>query len=202
MLSQAAALEGGFNDPVMDAQTTFKSLMDAVARPTLIVEVKPSAAPAKPLLPVAGAIAATLIDADTPYWLDETLDNEGLNAWLSFHTGAAKAASMDGASFVLIGDPLAMPKFECFGQGTQEYPDNSATLILQVEALEGGTSLVFEGPGVEGRATFAPVGLPPDFAHQWVENRARFPRGVDLILVAGDAIACLPRSAMLISGED
>ncbi len=41
------------------------------------------------------------------------------------------------------------------------------------------------------RFGFAP--MPADFLAQWAANRACFPLGLDLILAAGDKIACLPR---------
>jgi alpha-D-ribose 1-methylphosphonate 5-triphosphate synthase subunit PhnH len=37
-------------------------------------------------------------------------------------------------------------------------------------------------------------GLPPDFAALWAANHALFPRGVDLMLCAGNDVAALPRS--------
>ncbi len=40
--------------------------------------------------------------------------------------------------------------------------------------------------------------MPGDFLAQWARNRAGFPLGVDLILVAGDRIACLPRSTRIL----
>jgi len=36
--------------------------------------------------------------------------------------------------------------------------------------------------------------LPDDFTARWANNRALFPRGVDVILVAGTDIAALPRT--------
>jgi alpha-D-ribose 1-methylphosphonate 5-triphosphate synthase subunit PhnH len=35
------------------------------------------------------------------------------------------------------------------------------------------------------------------FVHFRAENRQNFPRGVDLILVAGDAVLCLPRTTVV-----
>ncbi|MBS3650552.1 phosphonate C-P lyase system protein PhnH [Pseudaminobacter sp. 19-2017] len=196
------AFEGGFAEPVLDAQATFRAVMDAMARPARIIEVAPRAAPPASLSPLVGAIACTLIDADTPMWLDPRLgESEAVRAWLSFHTGARLAAAPAEAAFALIADPGEMPPLDRFAQGTQEYPDRSATLILQLDSLEGGAPLTFHGPGIKGEATIAPVSLPADFVRQWTENTKRFPRGVDLILSAGEALACLPRSARLIEVE-
>jgi alpha-D-ribose 1-methylphosphonate 5-triphosphate synthase subunit PhnH len=201
MLAEANALEGGFSNPVLDAQSVFRALMDAMARPGSIARVEAGMAPPAPLDRAAGAIACALIDADTPYWLDGPLDGEALRSWLAFHTGARPTASMPEAAFALVADPSSMPPFECFAQGLQEYPDRSATLVLQLGGLEGGVPLTFRGPGIKDRVTIAPGGLPGDFAEQWHANRKRFPCGLDLILTAGNALACLPRSARLVPAE-
>ncbi|PYE87894.1 alpha-D-ribose 1-methylphosphonate 5-triphosphate synthase subunit PhnH [Phyllobacterium leguminum] len=203
MQAEASALDGGFAQPVFDAQATFRAIMDAMARPATVMQVDPRAVPPAPLQSLAGAIACTLIDPDTPVWLDSVLgDNEALRAWLAFHANARFVEAPAGAAFALVADPSAMPPLGRFAQGSQEYPDRSATLILQIESFEGGAPLTFHGPGIKGTASMAPLGLPSDFAGQWDENVSRFPRGIDLILIAGDAIACLPRSARLVEGEN
>jgi alpha-D-ribose 1-methylphosphonate 5-triphosphate synthase subunit PhnH len=43
----------------------------------------------------------------------------------------------------------------------------------------------------------SPAGLPEDFAAQRTANRAFFPRGVDIVLVAGLRIMALPRSTVV-----
>lgn len=198
MIAAAGVLEGGFPDPVFDSQSIFRALMDAMARPAHVTRISADIAPPLALGAAAGAIACALIDAATPYWLDPSLDDETLYRWLAFHTGARRAGAMADAAFAFVGVPLSMPAFDSFAQGSQEYPDRSVTLILQLENLEGGKPFTFEGPGINGRATIAPRGLPADFAEQWRANGKRFPRGVDLILTAGDTLACLPRSTRLI----
>lgn len=203
MHHEAIALDGGFAEPVQDAQAVFRAVMDAMARPATTFDVKPSVAPPPPLAPTVGAIASTLLDADTPVWLDPTLDQSpDVREWLVFHTGASFTDQPGDASFALIGDGSALPGLDIFAQGTQEYPDRSATLVIAVEALAGGAPLTFRGPGILTTAMIAPRGLPSDFAAQWEDNTSRFPRGVDLVLVAGASLACLPRTARLIAGEN
>jgi len=202
MIAAADALEGGFSDPVFDTQSIFRALMNGMTRPASVARIQTSIVPPAPLRLAAGAIACALIDADTPFWLDAAFDNGALKSWLAFHTGGQPAVLMAEAAFALVGAPLSMPAFNHFAQGTQEYPDRSATLILQIDSLEGGDLLTFKGPGIKDFATISPRGLPRDFAAQWRANRKRFPRGVDLVLTAGDAFACLPRSAVLISAEE
>ncbi|MDH7797127.1 MULTISPECIES: phosphonate C-P lyase system protein PhnH [unclassified Beijerinckia] len=197
-----AALEGGFTDPVLNAQAAFRIVMDAMARPATVLAMQPLVTPPAPLTSLAGTIACTLIDADTPFWLDPVLGaHEALRTWLGFHTGARATTAAGDAHFALIGDPKSMLSLDQFAQGSQDYPDQSTTLILQVESLHKGTPLAFEGPGIKGRNTLALRGLPADFAHQWRDNTKRFPRGVDLILTTADAVACLPRTARLVQTE-
>ncbi|HZF78124.1 MAG TPA: phosphonate C-P lyase system protein PhnH [Acetobacteraceae bacterium] len=43
-------------------------------------------------------------------------------------------------------------------------------------------------------------GLPPGFVAAWGANRARFPRGIDVILCAGDRVAALPRTVRIEEG--
>jgi alpha-D-ribose 1-methylphosphonate 5-triphosphate synthase subunit PhnH len=40
-------------------------------------------------------------------------------------------------------------------------------------------------------------GLAPGFVAEWAANHARFPRGIDLILCAGDRLAAFPRTLMI-----
>jgi len=44
------------------------------------------------------------------------------------------------------------------------------------------------------------AGLPPGFLAEWEANRALFPRGVDVILCAGDHLAALPRTVRIEEG--
>ncbi|MGB3390109.1 MAG: phosphonate C-P lyase system protein PhnH, partial [Pseudaminobacter sp.] len=140
--------------------------------------------------------------ADTPIWLDPALgQSAAVREWLVFHTGARCTDVPAQAAFALIGDGSALPALDGFAQGTQEYPDRSATLVVAIEAFDKGVPLTFRGPGIRGEATIAPGGLPADFTRQWEENTRLFPCGVDLVLAAGNALVCLPRTARLIARE-
>ena len=94
-----------------------------------------------------------------------------------------------------------MPSLSSFALGTQEYPDRSTTLILQVETLTEGEALTLRGPGIKGSETVAPRPMPGHFDMQWRENNALYPRGIDIILAAPDAVACLPRTVRIGEGE-
>lgn len=191
-------ITGGFASPVFDAQAIFRAVMDAMARPGTVQPAMSETQPPLPLSATAAAVALTLCDNDTPLWLDPALKQaQAVAGWLGFHTGAPLADTPADAHFALVAEPAALIALENFAQGTQEYPDRSTTLILQVASLSTGEGLMLEGPGIDGSTSFAPTPLPRHFVEQWKQNRARFPRGVDLVLAAPEGIACLPRTTRI-----
>jgi alpha-D-ribose 1-methylphosphonate 5-triphosphate synthase subunit PhnH len=146
-------------------------------------------------------VALTLLDADTPVWLDEQLSAaKPVRDWIAFHCGAPVTSILAEAHFALVSQPSAMPSLESFSQGSQSYPDRSATLVLQVDGFDGEDMLLLEGPGIETRARFLPAPLPRHFAGQWRQNNGRFPRGIDLVFAAPGAIAAMPRTARIVEG--
>ncbi len=190
-------LAPAFDDPALASQAVFRTVMEAMARPGL-PRTLPSGLAAPPLSPTAAAVALTLLDYETPFWLDPALAAAPeVAAWLKFHTGAPLASDSAQATFGFVSDPVAMPPFEAFSAGTLEYPDRSTTLVVQVTSFGRGDALQLCGPGIRGASRFSAQPLPPDFRSRLVANRELFPRGVDLILVSPDAVAALPRSVRI-----
>jgi alpha-D-ribose 1-methylphosphonate 5-triphosphate synthase subunit PhnH len=186
-----------FAEPVLAAQATFRAVMDAMARPGSVQRLAGVSAPA-PLSPTAAAIALTLVDYETPFWLDAPLAGAPEVArFISFHTGARLTAEPAEAAFAFVAAPAAMAPFAAFAQGSAEYPDRSTTLVLQVAHLAEGEGMILRGPGIAGTRRLDTSPLPADFLDQFAENRAQFPRGVDILLAANDAVAGLPRSLHL-----
>jgi alpha-D-ribose 1-methylphosphonate 5-triphosphate synthase subunit PhnH len=194
----SAALAPGFADPVFDAQGVFRALIEALSRPGRIVPLQAALSPPSPLTPELAAVALALADSDAPLWLDQPLaGSPEVARFLRFHTGAGIVTDPGRASFALVADPLGAPDRSAFAQGTDTYPDRSTTVILAVEALEGGSPLVLSGPGIRDTITVSPRGLPASFAAQLTANRELFPRGIDWLLVANGAALGLPRSVRL-----
>lgn len=180
-------------DIAFASQAAFRALMDCTARPGEIRTLDGTGAPA-PLAPAAAALVQSLADYESPIWLDSALSKvPAIADWIRFHTGAPIAIEPAQAAFALIGDAHNPPDFAQFAQGTEEYPDRSTTLIVQIEGFTG-PEFVIEGPGLKAPRRFAATPLPDDFAHRMRANRDLFPRGVDLVFVAGNKIAALPRS--------
>ena len=195
------ALTGGFAEPVYNAQSVFKMLMDGMARPGTIQTVQPDAAPPAPLGIAAGAIALTLCDHDTSVWLSQGLAKSAVPEWLGFHAGAPLTTEKAEARFAFTEAGIALSSFGLFASGTQEYPDRSTTVVMELAELEGGRRLALMGPGIQSVTEMAPIGLPDTFLRLWTENRALFPRGVDIVLTSGKRFLCLPRTTKITATE-
>ena len=64
----------GFADPVRDAQSVFRTVMMALARPGTIGDLAAGpVTPPAPLTPELAAVALTLCDHETPVWFDREL---------------------------------------------------------------------------------------------------------------------------------
>jgi len=188
-------LAAGFSNPVLSAQSTFRAILDAMARPGRVFPVQTDVAPPPPLSAAGAAVALTLCDHDTPVWLAAELRaNASVGEWLRFHCGCALVDDPAQAAFALASGAADLPGFEDFSVGTPDYPDCSTTVVLQVDSLSTGTSFVLTGPGIRDRSVLRAEPLPPDIAERMAANRRLFPCGIDLILAAPAAVAALPRS--------
>jgi len=185
------ALEAGFADPVHDAQACFRAVLDAMAHPGRIARITGVTAPS-PLGLAAGAVLLTLVDHETPLWLDP--DTEPARRWIEFHCGAQIVADPAACAFALT---MALPNLDRLPAGSHESPETSATVICQVDSFATGKVFRLSGPGLREPRSLTVQGLPRDFVSIWRRNHSLFPRGIDLILCAGDRLTALPRTVAI-----
>jgi alpha-D-ribose 1-methylphosphonate 5-triphosphate synthase subunit PhnH len=185
-------IAAGFADPALGAQATFRCLLEAIAHPGRIVRVPDRLpAPPAPLLAPAWATALTLLDFETPLWVDPSLTAPAVVDSLRLHCGCP-IVEQETARFALLAGSGA--RLAAFEQGTPEYPDRSATLIWQVTSLAAGRGVRLTGPGIRTSTLLHVEGLPADFWTLWGMSHRQFPLGVDVILVTDNQLAALPRS--------
>ena len=201
----------GFADPARQAQQTFRAVLNALSRPTLSFSVAgPPEAPAL-LGPALAAVLLTLLDEECSVWLGGRLAEDGkggegkdgkdgkdgkVDAWLTFHTGVRRARSAADADFVVV-EAGALPALEDLAQGSEEEPHRSATVVLDVRGGTGSGHWLAHGPGIDGSAVLHAPWAGTGFHEQWTRNAARFPRGVDLLLVDSRSVTGLPRTTRL-----
>lgn len=179
------AMTGGFADAPVQSARAFRAALDALSRPGRIVAVQGVQPPA-PLSVAAGVLLLTLADGTTPVHLAGAFDCAVLRDWITFHCGAPLVGA-DAAAFA-VGDWSALHPIDRFAIGRADYPDRSATLIVELDHLTASGARL-AGPGI---ADVAHLSLPDIAAFQ--DNRALFPLGFDTFLTCGDRLAGLPRS--------
>ena len=188
---QAQTLAGGFASPPIDAAQAFRGVMEAMARPGSLQKVQ-GAQPPGPLSIAAGTVLLTLCDTDTPVYLAGAADTPEVRQWLAFHAGAPLCGPSH-AMFAL-GTWADLGPLSAYGVGAPDYPDRSATLIVEHPELTATTQTqTLTGPGIR---TSAALRLPEVAAFR--ANRALFPMGLDFIFTSGDQLAALPRTTEVV----
>ncbi len=185
----------GLKDPVFDSQRIFRRLVRAMSLPGTVVTIDGIDLPAfEGVMPASAATLMALADMETAVWIEDGLCSSGISDYIRFHTGAAAAKQREDADFALIDGRSGGSAFDEFNPGTDEYPDHSATVIVQVEAFGTGEVKIIDGPGIKEPREISVRGLPAGFWPQWTANQGKYPRGVDLFLVSGRDVLGLPRS--------
>jgi alpha-D-ribose 1-methylphosphonate 5-triphosphate synthase subunit PhnH len=187
-------VRGGLADPVLDSQRIFRAVLEAMSHPGRVVSLGLEGGPLPPLHPATLAICLALADFETPLWLDAAGRTAEVSAHLRFHCGCPLVDDPARARFAVVAAPAAMPEIDRFDPGRAEYPDRSATVIVQARTLAGGTGRRLSGPGIGSDGRLEVDGLPARFWEGLRANHDRFPRGVDVLLTAGTSLAALPRT--------
>lgn len=164
--------------------------MSAMARPGDIRRIA-GAEPPAPLSVAAGTLLLTLCDPETRVHLAGAVDTDAVRQWLSFHTGAPLVDAAE-ADFALGSWADLMP-LSRYRIGTPEYPDRSAALIVECDALEN-TGAVLSGPGIRDTARLS---LPD--VDTLKGNAILYPLGCDFFFTCGDRVAALPRSTTIVA---
>jgi alpha-D-ribose 1-methylphosphonate 5-triphosphate synthase subunit PhnH len=191
-----AQVAPGFADPALESQMLFRSALTAMSRPGTIQICEPAPSPPTGVAPAANALLLALLDQDCRLWLSPSLNGAAAGS-LRFHTGCVLVGEPRLADFALVAAPAELPPLGAFDPGSDEYPDRSATLVLQVQALESGGPWRLSGPGIRGEARLRAGGLGADFLAQWRSNAKNFPRGVDLFLACDARLCALPRTTRI-----
>lgn len=187
-MSAQPQFSGGFDNAPIDAAHAFRAAMTVMARPGEIRLIS-GARPPAPLSVAAGTLLLTLCDPYVRIHLSGALDSEAVRQWLTFHTGApiAEASEADFA----VGTWQTLGPLSQYRIGTPEYPDRSATLIVECDDLQQvGAKLT--GPGIKSTVQLSLPDLPALRV-----NAALYPLGCDFFFTCGNRLAALPRSTQI-----
>jgi alpha-D-ribose 1-methylphosphonate 5-triphosphate synthase subunit PhnH len=187
-------LRAGLAHHVLDSQRVFRAVLEAMSHPGRIVSLPRPVETPPPLNAATAAFCLALLDAETPLWLDALAGRPEVEDYLRFHCGCPIEPEPARSRFAVVVDPGRMPRLEAFDPGSEEFPDRSATLVVEVEALLPGEGKRLTGPGIDGHTRLLASGMPAAFWGDLERNHSIFPRGVDVVLTAGQSIAGLPRT--------
>ncbi|MES9859432.1 MAG: phosphonate C-P lyase system protein PhnH [Candidatus Thiodiazotropha sp. LLP2] len=168
-------------------QQTYRSLLDAMSHPGIV----------KPILwqeegsVSTTAVLAALLDCEV------TLsDHDNLLCQQDWLRLQVEKAEPDQADYILckaVNAPEFVPKL-----GTLTSPEQSATLILQLDTLvDGELKFQLSGPGVDGQISSAVSGLHEEWLSRRQEWVYAFPLGVDILFVDQSGVMALPRTTHL-----
>lgn len=195
-----AHMQAGFAEPVSDAQRCFRAVLEALSRPGRIQQMSDLPAPPPGLGAAQAAVLLALLDTDTPLWLPPALRDGAAGHWLRFHCGCPLTTNLAEAQFVVLGALSDLPPLDSLRLGEPDYPDRSATLLIEVAELSANGPLRLTGPGIECEHRLQVAGWHESVSAFAQENRRRFPLGVDMLLCCGEGLAGLPRTTQIQEG--
>ena len=206
MAHDLSSVGAGFSHEAFGSQAVFRSALMALSHPGRCIPVEHDAELPRRGNAAAAVFLLAMLDADCGLWLSPSLRDSDAAMWLRFHTGCQLLKHAEMAQFVWVGSGDLLPELQSLQQGSDEYPDQSATCVVDVGALSmtadaaadaDAQRWALSGPGIRDQALLGVTGLPPDFAAQWELNHAGFPRGVDLFLATQDQLVGLPRTTRI-----
>ncbi len=189
------------------AQRTFRTLLDAMARPGVVYQLALA-----PDTPPEFAVCMTLLDFEVTYV--STTDDmrathcvEALDQRIALEIGCQRS-SLAEAAFVVSYGALPAAAWPVLRRGTLAYPDRGATIIYVVDAIGAATrgdasaSLALSGPGIEAERYLTVGGLAAAEFQRFAATNRDYPMGVDAILLDPlGQVACVPRSCTIIARE-
>jgi alpha-D-ribose 1-methylphosphonate 5-triphosphate synthase subunit PhnH len=189
-------------DQVFDAQKHYRTLLQSTARPGTIGQLDDVLLEVPPQLNRATVlIALALFSADSSFYV-----SQGEDAVVEFlrRETLAKPASAEQADFLLLPDTRQLEEIHRARVGSLAYPDQGATVVVQVTALSpapmpGCLRLALTGPGIETENAVYVLGASEALFEALREQNAEFPMGIDVFLTcdslsAGPCVLALPRT--------
>jgi len=185
----------GLQNPVDDGQRIFRSVLDAMAHPGKIVSLNPVQDAPAPLNRATAAVCLSLVDFETSLWTDPKIAASGAAiTHLRFHCGCPFTTNPGDAHTALVSEMKMLANLPDFCVGTDERPDLSTTVIVQVPGFERRAGRRLTGPGIQTVTPLHVQGADAAFWKVIQANTQIFPRGVDFILTTDEDIVCLPRT--------
>lgn len=194
-------------DSVHDIQKVYRELLQCMARPGKIADIRESAAKAdfvRECHPATFLVIQVVLDAEVTFHvLGDRADT--IRRKIADYTFAAHTSAGD-ADYIIapqgVREAEVLEAMRACKTGTLENPHQSATWIIETGALEGNSDWKLSGPGIRDEAD-TPVALSEAFVATRNMKTQEFPTGIDLIFTDGDGyISCIPRTTAFAAKEE
>ena len=202
-LKDLSEIPAGFANSFHTSQSVFRTALKALSYPGRVLKLEHDAAIPDQTNPAIGALLLALLDSETSLWCSNQSEINLAADWLQFHTDCAILKTPEEVDFLWVKNICDLPSLNNFKLGTDQYPDKSATCILEVPNLKEKSPLSYElkGPGIHFKEILEIKGWEQkdyqDFLTFWNQNNQLFPCGIDVFLSDGKYIVGLPRTTHL-----
>jgi alpha-D-ribose 1-methylphosphonate 5-triphosphate synthase subunit PhnH len=184
-----------FNNPSHDSQSVFRQILKSMAEPGSILTINAQIIPPHPLSIATAAICLSLLDFETNLWIQASLKTHEVIKYLKFHTGLKITDVPKKANFCILG--TSIPNLDEFCSGTDDYPENGSTLIIQTDEISTRAQLQFEGPGIKSYRYVSVGSINKDFWSNREDLQSLFPRGLDLVFTQNNKMISVPRTTKI-----
>lgn len=187
-------------DTVHDLQHVYRKLIDAMSRPGTVQDIGSEIEKLGDFKGNEGAllVAMTVLDTEVTFHVFSEKQEE-VSQLISQLTNA-KQAEAEEADFLFVLHDAAEGSLEAAIRrakaGTLVNPHESATIIAWTSSLSDGNQIVLTGPGIKSE-TAAKLSLGDEWMKAREEKNSEFPCGIDLIIIAGSSLLCLPRTTQI-----
>lgn len=188
----------------MDAghsQLIFRRILDGMARPGKVVEL-PDVKHDVPFdNKYAYLLLFTLLDSYVTFKvldIKRRADEAEVSKYISLRSGS-RESGLEDADFVLVFGGSSGGLITSMKKGTPKYPDESATVIYDVESIgRGSTVLSLSGPGILSSQNLILEGIEKGEIEDLISANSDFPLGIDVVFLdKSGKVACLPRSTTI-----
>ncbi len=185
-------------DHVFESQEIFREILNAMANPGTIKLIEASITVPENIHKSSAIIGFVLLNSDVSFCLSPY--SKELEAYLISNTSSASKPAQDADFIFSNGHADSVEVIKTAKIGHSEYPEDSASLILDVEkisekAFDNCTTLILRGPGIKTKRELHVTGLSQEVLECINEENIEFPLGVDVYLSdKGQNIVCIPRS--------
>ena len=198
-----STIPAGFADYAQTSQKVYRAALQALSYPGRLIDLDHDASTPKDTNRVVAGLLSALLDSETSLWCSSKDQLIQACEWLQFHTDCAVLESSEQADFLWIKNIEEFPEIERIKTGTDQYPDRSATCIIEVPSLSQKSIDFFtlKGPGIQFTSELHVKGWSKEIYKKllsiWTQNHQLFPCGIDLYLSDGQHLIGLPRSTQL-----